>query len=70
MNRDVKQIRSMQSNLKTRAEQNGEMYIEGYFAVYNQETELWPGAYEEIAPVAFDDTLSIYILALVNHDPN
>lgn len=70
MNRDVKQIRSMQSNLKTRAEQNGEMYIEGYFAVYNQETELWPGAYEEIAPGAFDDTLSNDIRALVNHDPN
>lgn len=70
MNRDVKQIRSMQSDLKTRAEQNGEMYIEGYFAVYNQETELWPGAYEEIAPGAFDDTLSNDIRALVNHDPN
>lgn len=70
MNRDVKQIRSMQSNLKTRAEQNGEMYIEGYFAVYNQETELWPGAYEEIAPGAFDETLSNDIRALVNHDPN
>lgn len=70
MNRDVKQIRSMQTDLKTRAEQNGEMYIEGYFAVYNQETELWPGAYEEIAPGAFDDTLSNDIRALVNHDPN
>lgn len=70
MNRDIKQIRSMQSDLKTRAEQNGEMYIEGYFAVYNQETELWPGAYEEIAPGAFDDTLSNDIRALVNHDPN
>lgn len=70
MNRDVKQIRSMQSDLKTRAEQNGEMYIEGYFAVYNQETELWPGAYEEIVPGAFDDTLSNDIRALVNHDPN
>lgn len=70
MNRDVKQIRSMQSDLKTRAEQNGEMYIEGYFAVYNQETELWPGAYEEIAPGAFDETLSNDIRALVNHDPN
>lgn len=69
MNRDIKQTRSMQTELKTRAEQD-EMYIEGYFAVYNQETELWPGAYEEIAPGAFDDTLSNDIRALVNHDPN
>lgn len=69
MNKDIKQTRSMQTELKTRAEQD-EMYIEGYFAVYNQETELWPGAYEEIAPGAFDDTLSNDIRALVNHDPN
>ena len=34
------------------------MIIEGYFAVYNTETELWPGAFEEIAPGAFDNTLS------------
>lgn len=45
------------------------MYIEGYFAVFNQETELWPGAFEEIAPTAFDESLGRDIRALVNHDP-
>lgn len=62
------QTRSLETKLKTRAEENNEMYIEGYFAVYNTETELWPGAYEEIAPGAFDNTLSNDIRALINHD--
>ena len=44
------------------------MYIEGYFAVFNRQTELWPGAYEEIAPGAFDETLGNDIRALINHD--
>lgn len=61
------QTRSLQTKLKTRAEED-EMIIEGYFAVYNTETELWPGAFEEIAPGAFDNTLSNDIRALINHD--
>lgn len=61
------QTRSLQTKLKTRAEED-EMIIEGYFAVYNTEAELWPGAFEEIAPGAFDNTLSNDIRALVNHD--
>jgi hypothetical protein len=44
------------------------MYIEGYFAVFNRQTELWPGALEEIAPGAFDKTLGNDIRALINHD--
>jgi len=57
------------SELKTRSEQEGQdLYIDGYFAVFNRETELWPGAYEEIAPVAFEDTLGNDIRALANHD--
>ena len=61
------QTRSLQTKLKTRAEED-EMIIEGYFAVYNTETELWPGAFEEIAPGAFDNTISNDIRALINHD--
>src|SRR5690606_13365908 len=66
--RDVKQTRSWKSALETRAEQEGEMTIEGYFAVFNQQTELWRGAYEVIAPGAFDNTLGNDIRALVNHE--
>lgn len=68
MSREKPQTRSLQTELKTRAEQDGEMIIEGYFAVFNTETELWRGAYEEIAPGAFDNTLSNDIRALINHD--
>ena len=69
MERETRQIRSIQSELKTRAEPEGQdMYIEGYFAVFGQETELWPGAFEEIAPGAFDETLGNDIRALINHD--
>lgn len=69
VSRETRQTRSMQTELKTRAEPDGQdMYIEGYFAVFGRETELWPGAYEEIAPGAFDETLSNDIRALINHD--
>ncbi|MFP3721331.1 HK97 family phage prohead protease [Niallia circulans] len=58
-----------QSELKTRDAENGEAFIEGYFAVFNQETELWPGAFEEIAPGAFDNSLrNNDIMCLDNHD--
>ncbi|MDF2609053.1 MAG: family phage prohead protease [Lachnospiraceae bacterium] len=70
MNRDKVQTRSYQTNFKaTRAEiDNGEMYIEGYFSVFGVETELWPGAYEEISPEAFNETMGNDIRALINHD--
>lgn len=69
MIRDTKQTRSIQTELKTRAEQDSQdKYIEGYFAVFNKEIELWPGAFEEIAPTAFDGALLDDVRALINHD--
>ena len=68
LNRKARQTRSLQTELSTRAGENKDMVIEGYFAVFNSETELWPGAYEEIAPRAFDNTLNNDIRALINHD--
>jgi uncharacterized protein len=64
------QTRSLVADLKTRAEENGEKVIEGYFAVFNSETELWQGAFEEIDPAAFNKTLENDIRALLNHDTN
>lgn len=63
------QTRSYTSQLSTKAEgeSEGEKIIEGYFAVFNSETELWKGAFEEIVPGAFD-TLSDDIRGLINHD--
>lgn len=67
MARKEKQTRSLKTELKTRAEGEN-MTIEGYFVVFNSQTELWQGAYEEIAPQALDNTLSNDIRALINHD--
>jgi len=69
MDRKIRQTRSLQTELKTRVEPDGQdVYIEGYFAVFNRQTELWSGAFEEIAPGAFDSTLGNDIRALINHD--
>lgn len=69
MDRETRQTRSLISKLETRAASEGEdMVIEGYFAVFNRQTELWPGAFEEIAPSAFEKTLGNDIRALTNHD--
>lgn len=69
MDRKIRQTRNLQTEIKTRIEPDAQdMYIEGYFAVFGRETELWPGAYEEIAPGAFDETLNNDIRALINHD--
>lgn len=67
-----KHIRSIDVDLQTREtmsdEQTEERVIEGYFAVFNSETELFPGAFEEIAPEAFDNTMNNDVRALINHD--
>lgn len=69
LSREKTQTRSLQTELKTRAETDGQdMIIEGYFAVFNKVTELWRGAFEEIAPGAFDGTLGNDIRGLINHD--
>lgn len=64
---DERQMRSMPSRFETRDE-NGEMYIEGYFAVFNSTYELWRGATESIAEGAFSDTLGGDIRALIDHE--
>lgn len=51
----------------TRAE-DGNLYIEGYFAVFGSEYRMYENAIETIDEDAFDDTLSGDIRALVNHD--
>ncbi|MCC3257487.1 HK97 family phage prohead protease [Paenibacillus polymyxa] len=69
MDRSQKVVRSLHTELKTRSEQDGQdMFIEGYFAVFNRPTELWTGAFEELAPEAFSNTLGNDVRALINHD--
>ena len=66
-NRVAYQVRSTQSKFETR-ETDGEMYISGYFAVFNSEYEMWPGAVESIADTAFDGALADDIRCLINHE--
>lgn len=58
------------SQLQTRAAENeNEAIIEGYFVVYDSETELWQGAFEEVAPGAFTNSLNTRdILCLDDHE--
>lgn len=67
MNRDMRQIRSFKSKFEVR-EADGEKIIDGYFAVFGQNYEIWPGATESVAPGAFDDTLGDDIRALIDHE--
>lgn len=66
--RDIKQFRCIGSNFETRTDETGDMYISGYFSVFNSIYELFPGATESIADTAFDGALSDDIRCLVNHD--
>lgn len=58
-----------QSRFKTRADEGtGKIYISGYFAVFGDLYEMWPGATEEIDPHAFDEALDDDIRCLADHD--
>lgn len=60
------QIRTITSVLETRNEANP--IIEGHFAVFDVETELFPRTYEMIDRGAFDGALVDDVRALINHD--
>ena len=61
-------MRSAAAQFETRQEETGELYISGYFAVFNSKYEMWPGATESIAPEAFEEALSDDIRGLINHE--
>lgn len=68
MDREKRQMRGVPGSFKTRAEESGDMFISGYFAVFGSEYELWPGASESVDPHAFDEALDDDIRCLINHD--
>ena len=71
MSREQRQLRTAATEFKTRTEkrEDGEdLFIEGYFAVFNSNYDLGMGMSESIAPGAFTNTLADDIRALVNHD--
>ena len=61
------QTRSVPVNFQTRNDETGPV-IAGYFAVFNNPAELWPGCIEQIAPGAFISSLSGDVRALIDHD--
>lgn len=65
-NRETRQCRSAPTQYRA-ASEDGKRYIEGYFAVFGDMYELWPGATESIAPTAFDGALNDDIRALIDH---
>lgn len=49
-------------------EDDGNIYLEGYFAVFSRNYEIFPGATESIAPGAFDGSINDDVRALYNHN--
>ena len=49
-------------------EADGNLYIDGYFAVFNSEYWLWDSAFETIDPGAFSLETDTDVRALTNHD--
>lgn len=67
MNTEQRTMICRAENFQTRAE-DGNLYIEGYFAVFGPEYEMWDGVVERVDPGAFDETLGGDVRALINHD--
>lgn len=60
-------MRTASTQFNTR-DDNGNLAIEGYFAVFDSIYQIGPDMSESIAHGAFDNTLSDDIRALINHD--
>lgn len=67
LERNIRQVRSVPSTFEARSDDGGK-YIEGYFAVFNSNYEIYPGCTESVAPGAFSNTLGGDIKALCDHD--
>ena len=65
--RTMRQMRSIASDFKTR-EDGEEKRIEGYFAVFNSNYQIWNDWSESVAPGAFSDTLGDDIRCLIDHE--
>lgn len=63
----MRQLRTVPTNFETR-EEDGNLHISGYFAVFGSIYELSPWETESIAPGAFAASLSGDVRALTNHD--
>ena len=69
LDRTSRQVRSAPTSFSARSDDDGPV-IEGYFAVFNSDYEIWPGATEQVAPDAFNNCLSLDVRALCDHMTN
>lgn len=67
MERTMRQTRSIPEKFNTR-DDGGEKRVEGYFAVFDGEYQLWDGATESVDRNAFESELSGDVRCLVDHD--
>nr|DAI31886.1 MAG TPA: prohead serine protease [Caudoviricetes sp.] len=65
--RRQRQVRCVAQQFQTRSA-NDDLFIEGYFSVFNSEYPLWEGASEIVKPGAFTNSVSGDVRALINHD--
>lgn len=65
--RRQRQVRCVAQQFQTR-EASDDLFIEGYFSVFNSEYPLWEGASEIVKPGAFTNSVSGDVRALINHD--
>lgn len=62
-------VRTRAMDLQTRSDSgSADLYIEGYFAVFDSVYELWPGAEEVVKPGAFTWVLHDDVRCLINHN--
>lgn len=67
--RQMRQLRTIDTTFQTREDESSAPHISGYFAVFNSDYDMLPGVLSEsIAPGAFNNTLNDDIRALTNHD--
>ena len=65
--RQQRQVRCVAQQFQTRSA-NDDLFIEGYFSVFNSEYPLWEGSSEIVKPGAFTNSVSGDVRALINHD--
>lgn len=70
LDRKNRQVRSAPTTFSARSDSDEGPVIEGYFAVFNSNYEIWPGATEQVAPDAFNNCLSLDVRALCDHMTN
>lgn len=66
--KQLRQVEFRNTDFSTRSDEEGGIFIEGYFAVFNSDYHIAPGMTESVAPGAFTNSLSGDIRALINHD--